>query len=171
MLLKIKDTSIVIEDGDRGSNYPSSNELFDKGYCLFLNNKNISNDKLICNGSLYISEEKDKLLRKGKLQYNDIVMTTRGTIGSLLLIDYSFPLPARINSGMVIVKSGFDFLPKYLYYMFQSNFFKKQLYENQSGSAQPQLPIKDIRNLYVYIENKSIQQHIVDIRGINYDTI
>ena len=31
----------------------------------------------------YITKEKDSILRKGKLQHGDVVLTTRGTVGNV----------------------------------------------------------------------------------------
>jgi len=36
------DNLFDIIDGDRGKNYPKSDELFDEEYCLFLNTKNVT---------------------------------------------------------------------------------------------------------------------------------
>ena len=38
----------------------------------------------------FITQER-VLLRKGKLNRNDIVLTTRGTVGNVALFDYSIP--------------------------------------------------------------------------------
>lgn len=162
MYTSIKNTSIQIEDGDRGKNYPSSNEFLNIGYCIFLNNKNIINNKLDLNYAQYISEEKHNCLGKGSIDLNDLVLTTRGTLGNTLLFDKKEFLPARINSGMVIIKPNKDYIPKFLYFYFQSVFFQNQIKKMSSGSAQPQLPIKDLNNMLVPKINIISQQHIVN---------
>ena len=46
-----------------------------------------------------ISKEKDEILKKGKLNRGDIVITTRGTIGNIAYYDNSVPYEnIRINS-------------------------------------------------------------------------
>ena len=72
--IKIKDTNIVLEDGDRGKNYPNPSELLSKGYCLFLNNKNIVDNKLNLVESNYISEDKCNKLNAGLLSRNTIIL-------------------------------------------------------------------------------------------------
>jgi type I restriction enzyme S subunit len=57
---------LTIEDGDRGSNYPKKNEFNDSGFCLFLNTGNVRKDGFQFIKNCFISEEKNKLLRKGK---------------------------------------------------------------------------------------------------------
>ena len=159
----LEELHFVIEDGDRGKNYPSPNELKSNGYCLFLNNKNIINNKLDISESNYISEEKHLKMRSGSLSLNDIVITTRGTLGNCLLVGNDFPLPARINSGMVIIHENDNYLQKYLYYLFSSKLFHNQITELQSGAAQPQIPIKDLLKIKIPVINKDSQQHIVNI--------
>ena len=160
---KIKETSIVIIDGDRGKNYPSASDFSSSGYCLFLNNKNIIDNRLNLDNSFYISQKKHEDMRNGSLELEDLVITTRGTLGNILYVDNSFPLPARINSGMVIIRHDNQFLSKYLYYLFQSNYFQNQIREVQSGAAQPQLPIKDLEMMLIPIVGLNYQRHIVNI--------
>lgn len=89
-----------IIDGDRGKNYPKAEEFSDEGYCLFLSAKNVTKDGFLFEQMQFISEEKDNLLRKGKLCRGDIVITTRGTIGNIAFYDDDIPYDnVRINSG------------------------------------------------------------------------
>ena len=71
-----------IIDGDRGKNYPKQEEFLDIGFCLFLNAKNVTSAGFSFENCMYITEEKDTLLRNGKLKRGDVVLTTRGTIGN-----------------------------------------------------------------------------------------
>ncbi len=50
-------------------------------YCLFLNTKNVTKNGFSFDTKQFITKTKDKLLRKGKLERYDIVLTTRGTVG------------------------------------------------------------------------------------------
>ena len=94
-----------IIDGDRGKNYPKQEEFSDSGFCLFLNAKNVTAQGFSFENCTYITEEKDTLLRNGKLCRGDVVLTTRGTIGNLAFYDTSVPYEnIRINSGMVILR-------------------------------------------------------------------
>ena len=67
---------IQIIDGDRGKNYPKKEEFKSIGFCVFLNASNIKDDTFVFESIDFISEEKDNLLRKGKLSRNDIIITT-----------------------------------------------------------------------------------------------
>ena len=72
-----------IIDGDRGKNYPTADEFSDEGYCLFLNAKNVTSTGFNFATCMFVTKEKDEVLRKGKLSRGDVVLTTRGTLGNL----------------------------------------------------------------------------------------
>ena len=75
---KLGDKDIIeIIDGDRGKNYPPKNEFTKTGFCLFLNTKNVTSTGFVFNEVDFIPKERDEKLRKGKLQRNDVVLTTR----------------------------------------------------------------------------------------------
>lgn len=137
----IEDTSIQMIDGDRGKNYPKNSDFFSQGYCLFLNAGNVTKTGFSFSENSFITENKDRMLRKGRLERNDVVITTRGTVGNVALYDSSVPYEhLRINSGMLILKGGRDILPEYLYYFLKGKRFQAQLSLYVSGTAQPQLP-------------------------------
>lgn len=137
----IEQTSIQMIDGDRGKNYPKNSDFFSQGYCLFLNAGNVTKSGFSFSDNAFITEDKDQLLRKGRLERNDVVITTRGTVGNVALYDSSVPYEhIRINSGMLILKGGRDILPEYLYYFLKGSRFQTQIDQFVSGSAQPQLP-------------------------------
>ncbi|MEQ1519255.1 MAG: N-6 DNA methylase, partial [Usitatibacteraceae bacterium] len=66
------DAPFQIIDGDRGANYPSKEDFFPAGHCLFLNTKNVRSDGFKFDELEFISEEKDNALRKGKLERGDV---------------------------------------------------------------------------------------------------
>jgi type I restriction enzyme, S subunit len=148
-------------DGDRGSNYPKKNEFYEQGYCLFLSTKNVREDRFVFDENLFISKEKDEILRGGKLQLNDVVVTTRGTLGNVALYDEKIPFKnVRINSGMLILRVLNTFLDQhYLMKFVSSPFFGKQLSERQSGTAQPQIPANVLREIELPIPPTLEEQH------------
>lgn len=169
---EIGETELLIEDGDRGKNYPNKSQLLKEGYCPFLNNKNIINDKINFNDCDFISKERDELLRKGKININDIILTTRGTVGNVGILheelDYKF---ARINSGMVIIKNNSYLNLMYLYSLMKSDYMKTQYKSMSTGTAQPQLPIKDIKKMKILIPEKHIQMECGNILKSLYNKI
>lgn len=159
------DLSIELIDGDRGKNYPKNDEMFEKGYCLFLNAKNVTLNGFAFDENVFITKEKDEILRKGKLNRNDIVLTTRGTIGNVGLYDDKITYDnVRINSGMLIIRNNDDNInTKYLYYQLTSPFIRNQIFSLKTGSAQPQIPITVLKKLKLIIPDKRIQDKIVRV--------
>ena len=155
---------LEIIDGDRGKNYPTQKDFLKDGFCLFMNTKNVRPDGFEFETTMFISEAKDKAMGKGKLKRNDVVMTTRGTIGNLGVYDDSVEFEnIRINSGMLIFRPNTKVItPHYLFETFRSGVFKAQIKKHTTGAAQPQLPIKTLVTftIPVPIELK-VQQTIV----------
>ena len=153
---KISELPIEIIDGDRGKNYPKNSELLDVGDCLFLSAKNVTKNGFNFDQCQFITAEKDVLLRSGKLNRNDIVITTRGTVGNIAyyddLIGYT---DIRINSGMIIIRTVSSVMdPIFIFCLIRSNYFKSLIENQTSGSAQPQLPIRDFKQIDVYYPPK-----------------
>ena len=158
---KFQEASIQIIDGDRGNNYPKSDDFYDNEYCLFLNAGNVTKSGFKFESTQFINKEKDALLRKGKLQKNDLVITTRGTVGNIAYFDESIPFEnIRINSGMVIVRSEIDLEPIYLNQFLKSDLFEKWLEKNVFGSAQPQLTVKLLNSISISYPSKEEQTKI-----------
>jgi len=141
-----------IIDGDRGKNYPSQEHFYENGYCLFLNAGNVSRNGFDFTNKSFISKERDELLRKGKIKRNDLVMTSRGTVGNIGfysdLIEFNH---LRINSGMVIFRAKEIEYSIFIYILLRSEQMTRNIENFMSGSAQPQLPIKDIKRIPVLI--------------------
>lgn len=173
IIKKFKDAPIQIIDGDRGSNYPVDSELLDEGYCLFLNTGNVTTDGFNFNTCQFVSADKDSVLRKGKLTRNDLVMTTRGTIGNVGFYNERVSFDnIRINSGMVIFRTKpEEILPAFLYQYLRSPYFNQQVNTLRTGAAQPQLPIRDIKCIKIQIPELNDQEKIADRLSVYDDLI
>ncbi len=153
---------LLIIDGDRGVNYPNGNDFSSVGYCLFMNAKNVTKEGFSFDETIFITKEKDDLLRKGKLKRNDLILTTRGSVGNIAFYDDSIKYNnLRINSGMVIIRNQNETLdPRFLYFIFFSPKVEKQIKMIAFGSAQPQLTVKEINKFKFSIPLLEEQQKI-----------
>lgn len=166
---KLGDSDLIeIIDGDRGKNYPTQKDFTDEGYCLFMNTKNVRPTGLEFNSKMFISEAKDKTMGKGKLKRNDVVMTTRGTIGNLGIYNNDVKYDnIRINSGMLIFRPNLNQITSaYLFEILRSGIIKEQITKHVTGAAQPQLPIKTLVN-FVFPVPKSIKEQHNIVKMLN----
>ena len=161
-----------IIDGDRGKNYPQQHEFLDEGYCLFLNTGNVTKAGFSFDSNQFISKEKCDLLRKGKLQRHDIVYTTRGTVGNAAFYSDSIPYEhVRINSGMVIIRPKETIVcTEFLYQILKSDYYRPFFRKYCTGSAQPQLPIKNFSTIELDFPDLPVQRFIAGILS-SYDDL
>jgi type I restriction enzyme S subunit len=162
---RLDKTPIEIIDGDRGTNYPKSEDFSSDNYCLFLNTSNVRKGFFNFDNTQFISYEKDQQLRKGKLIRNDVVLTTRGTVGNIAHYNNSILYDnVRINSGMLILRpDAAIFNAVYVTRLFLSDFITKQISKALSGSAQPQLPIRVLSGFSIIIPPIDLQTQFAAI--------
>ena len=161
----LKDLPVSIIDGDRGKAYPKRSEFTKSGHCLFLNAGNVTSTGFDFSDCSFISEERHSLLRKGTLQRGDSVLTTRGTVGNVSFYGDSVPFETmRINSGMVIFRCDESVLdPLFFYWFLRSSQFSSQVELLTTGSAQPQLPIRDIKEISASLPQLVEQKAIANV--------
>lgn len=130
-------------DGDRGSNYPHDSDFFKNGDTLFLDTGNVTKNGFKFDNVKYISKEKDKQLRAGKLEKKDFVLTSRGTLGNVGFYDeliYKYHPKIRINSAMLILRKTDEKLSyNYLHTLLKGKLVSDFMRKNQVGSAQPHI--------------------------------
>ncbi|MEB8292175.1 restriction endonuclease subunit S [Klebsiella michiganensis] len=150
-------------DGDRGPNYPKKNDYLTEGHCLFLSTKNVRYFGFNFDEKVFIDEEKDRLLKKGKLARNDLIITTRGTLGNVASYDETIPYDnVRINSGMLILrKKQEENCNDFLKILIASPIFQKEIQRKKTGSAQPQLPANILKEFLLSIPPVEEQHEIV----------
>ena len=169
--VKLGDVCQII-DGDRGKNYPKNHEFFESGYCLFLNTGNVTKEGFSFANNQFITKEKDELLRKGKIQRGDLILTTRGTVGNIAYYTNHIKYEnVRINSGMVILRVNKENVDaSFLYQLVRSKESRTYINSFCTGSAQPQLPIKNLSQICFEIPSLSTQHRIATILS-RYDSL
>lgn len=156
---------LTILDGDRGKNYPSGSDFLEYGHTLFLNASNVTKNGFSFTLKQYITEKKSISMGNGKLVKNDVVLTTRGSIGNIGWYDEEIyrKIPyARINSGMLILRSNNKGMASFVSQFLMSTKGKRQIDRISFGSAQPQLTKKDIKLYRIDFPQIKEQQKIGD---------
>lgn len=160
---KFKSFQINFIDGDRSHRYPKVEEFIEQGVA-FLNGESINTGIVDLSKANFISEEKYDSIKKGRVSLGDIVMTTRGNgVGQVAYI--SQDIKGLINAQMLIIRSDNETINSlFLFYYMSSKAIQQQIRNFSSGSAQPQIPIKDLKSLYLSIPKAiSTQQKIASI--------
>ena len=169
---EIGNTDIELIDGDRGKNYPHQNELLQEGDCVFLSANNVTADGFRFENVVYITAEKDSVLRNGKIQRGDIVITTRGTVGNVAYYNQQIPYDnVRINSGMLIVRCHEQIKSEFLYYVLRGAGFQQQIKQIQTGTAQPQLPKSHFIKMKIIVPSVDVQEKVAKVLRIIDDKI
>ena len=164
--------AIDIIDGDRGVNYPKQEEFYPEGDCLFLNAGNVTSKGFNFSACSYITKEKDSILRKGKLQHGDVVLTTRGTVGNVAFYNETMTISEkRINTGMVIMRNPGVVSPEYIYTSLHHEYLQKLMTMYASGSAQPQLPIKDMKRMKIIKPDAKTMERFTEMSADIYNQI
>lgn len=157
---KLSDIVDVL-DGDRGKNYPTSDDFDISGHTLFLNASNVTNDGFLFQDNQFITEEKSNSMGNGKLEDDDIVVTSRGSLGHIAWYNAdisSFVPYARINSGMLILRNKKEVETEYLCHFMKSSKGQSQISFISFGSAQPQLTKKGVEDLEVILPKRRDEQ-------------
>ncbi|MGE7910787.1 restriction endonuclease subunit S [Lysinibacillus xylanilyticus] len=153
-----------ILDGDRGKNYPGESDFLESGATLFLDTGNVKKNGFKFSTKKYITKEKDELLRSGKLELHDFVLTSRGTLGNVAYYDEktrnNHP-SVRINSAMLILRPSMrdEVSDDYMASVLRGNIIDTFMAKNHVGSAQPHITKRDFSNVNIGIPTDIEEQN------------
>lgn len=98
-----------------------------------------------------------------QLKNDDILVTKDGTIGKIAIVN-NVSLPATLNTGVLVIRpKNNSYIPLYLFYILNSNYFLKFLNRLKSGSTINHLYQKDFMNFYFPLPPQIEQKQIVSI--------
>ena len=166
--LKLGDVCLSITDGTH------TTVVDDKsGTCFLLSCKNIKN------GCIMINENDRKisvstmiqLRNRTKMEMDDVLLTTVGTIGQSSIVKDNFP-NYEFQRSVAILKPNKDIINhKYLHYFLISPLGQNLIRARIKGAVQSCLFLSDIKELKICVPNLFKQQHIVNILGTIDDKI
>ena len=144
---KLGDLSVVISDGNYGELYPTSSDFKLTGV-PFLRANNIKSLKIDGTDTKYITEEQHSLLTSGHLQTNDILITTRGVLGNLAIVE-STHNGSNINAQICLLRvtNTSELNHFYLLFVLDHRDSKKQYKAFETGTALKQLPKGNLRKI------------------------
>ena len=173
--LKIAEIFQII-DGDRGKSYPGESDFYSVGHTLFLDTGNVKKSELDFSTTKFISEEKDKELRNGKLILGDFILTSRGTLGNVAYYNENIQKrysSVRINSAMLILRPllGDKISPDYILAVLRGNLISDFMKVNQVGSAQPHITKKEFSKIKVLVPSNIQEQQAIGSYFSNLDNL
>lgn len=145
-------------NGDRGKNYPKVSEMVDEGI-PFVNAGDVDGtvDYKNCNK---ITREKYNSMNGAKLQKNDILYCLRGSTGKNGIYEMD---EGTIASSLVAIRANEKVNYKFLYYLLNSSLERKQRIMFDTGAAQPNLSVQNIKKYEFPIPNVEEQIKIVKV--------
>lgn len=159
----IKNMQVYISDGNYGEMYPKANEMKMSGV-PFIRANNMSRGKVVWTDMKYIDEKLHSVLTSGHLKADDILITTRGEIGSVAYVTKEFN-GANINAQLCLLRVDGELSSKFLFSYLTTQQAQKQFKELQTGSALKQLPKGNLAKVQVKLPPYQEQQKIADFIG------
>lgn len=151
---------VKLTNGDRGSNYPSGDEIKDSGI-LFVTADNIHNLVLdITSSAKYITEEKYNTLRGAKMRIGDIIFCLRGAGFGNCAINNTFE-EGTIASSLVCITPR-DINGYFLNYVLHSEFIRTQEINSSNGSCADNVSAQNLGDYMIIIPPLNEQKQIVD---------
>ena len=137
----------TIHNGDRGSNYPSGDDMVDDGI-YFITTNNIDGIKLNCNKDIskFITEERYNLLGGAKIELNDIIYCLRGSIGKCAINKNISQGTIASSLTCLRVKKA---IPDYINYFLQSNIVLDQVKLFMNGTCAANLSAENVANFFL----------------------
>lgn len=145
-------------NGDRGKNYPSSDDFVEDGI-PFVNAGHLQSRQVDFSDMNYITEEKFNLLSQGKMQAGDILYCLRGSLGKHGLVDFE---RGAVASSLVILRCNQEkVLPKFLLYALETPEIELQLKVANNGSSQPNLSAASVKAYDIKLPDIEQQKQFV----------
>jgi type I restriction enzyme S subunit len=148
-----------------GRNFTSRGIGFIKAECIS------SDGGLIKEKQVYIDEETDQLLKRSRLQEDDVLFSIAGVIGRTALVQQS-ALPANTNQAIAILRPDTSrIIPRFLYYSVRARGFQDHSLGHVVQTAQANVSLGVLSAAPIWLPNLSTQRRIASILSAYDDLI
>jgi len=156
---KLKFLTKIISKGTTPST--EGKDLLEVGAIRFLKAENITPDGITYDPKFFIDEETNQILKRSKLQHNDILFVIAGaTIGKAAILDKKF-LPANTNQAVCFIRLRNRIMPELVYHQLQSNYIKNKMKIESVVAAQPNISMEDIGNFQIFLPPLGEQENLL----------
>lgn len=146
-----------VTDGQHGYH-----EIDNDSNIHLLTAKNAKNWFANLDGAEPLAQWVDDNNRRSSLQENDIILSTRGTVGLAALVKKDV-LPANIDQDVARIHLNEDIIPEYVIAYLNSKFGQHWMMRNQTGMVQQGLSLEKVRELPLPILSMPQQKAISTI--------
>lgn len=155
-VLELEDIFDKITDGDH-----DQREYVNSGIS-FYSVKNIEEFYINSENIEYIKQQDHQRLKRSQLEYQDMLITKTGRIGTVAIVPYNFG-EGNISADVAILKGNRVNIDKhYLATYLNSKYGELAITRLNYGSTRPRLTLKDIPKVRVPNVEHSIQKYIGD---------
>ncbi|WP_155418807.1 restriction endonuclease subunit S, partial [Pseudomonas putida] len=160
----------AIQDGNHGNYHPKASEYTGSGI-PFVMASDIKDGRIDLKGCSRLPKERTDRLRIGFAKSGDVLLTHKGTVGSVALAP-NVPDYLMLTPQVTYYRTASDqLLPAYLAYAFREPGFQQQMISESAQSTRPYIGIQAQRRLRVrYVDIKN-QHRIVSILSAYDDLI
>ena len=153
---------LKIQDGNHGELHPKNYDFLERGIPFITADCIIKNriDYRRCN---FLSEKFLKSLRIGFSKKDDVILSHKGSIGNTAIVDQQFET-IILSPQTTYYRLSKNLIPRFLYYVFQSFDFQKQLKTFARQSTRYYVGITNQQHLFItYIPDKIEQEKITSV--------
>ncbi|MBX9676133.1 MAG: restriction endonuclease subunit S [Methylotenera sp.] len=158
---KFGNLDLDVSDGNYSSKYPSQSDFIKRGV-PFLRANNLKFGTVIDEDMRFISSKQHSEITKGHLKKGDILLTTRGELGTVALVPERH-IGSNINAQLVRVNTGNKLINTFLFQLLDYSRTLGHFEALSTGTALKQLPIGKLNQLNLSIPvTHAEQQKIAD---------
>ncbi len=158
---EVKKLGELCETITKGTTPSSLGYSFTDDGVNFIKVESFNKDESINTSKIFhISIECDAVLKRSRLQENDILMCIAGATCGRLAVVPAYILPANTNQafGIVRLKNKNLHFFKFIYYYLHSAFIQNRVNELMKGVAQPNLTLAHLKNFLIILPPLPLQQ-------------
>ena len=153
----------VCEIITKGTTPTTLGHAFKPGGIPFLRVQNIQNGQVDLNGALFINEETDQVLKRSRIQPNDLLISIAGTIGRCALVS-SDAKPMNCNQAVAIVRIENQAVNRrFLLRWLETDSAKRKMAGAQVTGTISNLSLTQVSNLEIPLPPLAEQQRLAAI--------
>ena len=164
-ITKIKYLSKMISKGTTPSTI--GEDTIDDGEIRYLKSENIVDGMVVESPHFSISTETDELIKRSRLEANDVLVVIAGAMVGKSAICFEKFLPANTNQAVSFIRVKSDIYSTLIHKWMSSLYVKITIQQTSVVSAQPNLSMENLGNIFIPLppENEwsMIDKHIEKI--------